>query len=176
MELGRFVTSMDSTAPATNCCEINDYHQLLLCGTVDGKVEAYDHRDPARVGVMDCRIRSLGGFDIESHFGATPEVTCVKYKDAMTFGVGTSTGHVMLYDLRSSKPMVVKDHNLGLAIKKIGFVKDHDVVLSMDSRVMKFWDETSGNPLGAIESDDPFVDFVRYPDSGNFVFFELLVR
>lgn len=106
------------------------------------------------------------GYDIETELGATAQITSIAYKDALTFAAGTSTGHVLLYDLRSSKPILIKDHNMGLPILKVDFVRDQDVVLSMDSRMMKFWEEDSGKPLGAIESNDPLVDFVRYPDSG----------
>ena len=156
---------MQSDASASNCCAVSDYHQLLLCGTVDGRIEAYDHRDHKKVGTLDCALSTLG-YDIETELGATAQITSITYKDALTFAAGTSTGHVLLYDLRSSKPILIKDHNMGLPILKVDFVRDQDIVLSMDSRMMKFWEEDSGKPLGAIESNDPLVDFVRYPDSG----------
>ena len=45
----------------------------------------------------------------------------------------------MLYDLRSSKPLLIKDHNYGLTIKKIEFHKD--MVLSLDENILKIWKE-----------------------------------
>uniref|UniRef100_A0AC34RS41 NUC153 domain-containing protein n=1 Tax=Panagrolaimus sp. JU765 TaxID=591449 RepID=A0AC34RS41_9BILA len=164
-EIGRFATSLQSEATALNCCAVSDYHQLLLCGTNDGRVEAFDHRDPAKVGILDCALSTLD-FDIETKLGGTAEITSIAYKDALTYGVGTSTGHVLLYDLRSSRPMLIKDHNVGLPITKIDFAKEQDAVLSMDSRMLKFWDENTGKPIGAIEPAYPLVDFIRYPDSG----------
>lgn len=56
----------------------------------------------------------------------------------MTLGVGTTTGQVLLYDLRSNKPLRTKDHMYGLPIKKIEFHKEHnnDFVLSLDAQVI----------------------------------------
>lgn len=58
-------------------------------------------------------------------------------------GVGTSTGHVLLYDIRSSKPLLVKDHMNGLPIKNIEFHKQMEYVYSMDSTVVKIWDKNT---------------------------------
>ena len=47
---------------------------------------------------------------------------------------------VLLYDLRSTKPLLVKDHQYGLPIKSIAFQDKLDVVLSADSKILKIWD------------------------------------
>ena len=59
------------------------------------------------------------------------------FRDGLTLGVGTTTGQVLLYDLRASKPLRTKDHMYGLPIKKLDFHKEHgnDLVLSMDAQV-----------------------------------------
>lgn len=72
LELGQFLAPMVSDARELNCCIVNDYHQLLLCGTNDGRVEAYDHRDRNRVGTMDCFLSSLVDYDIEGDKGYFP--------------------------------------------------------------------------------------------------------
>uniref|UniRef100_A0A1I7WMZ7 Nucleolar protein 10 n=1 Tax=Heterorhabditis bacteriophora TaxID=37862 RepID=A0A1I7WMZ7_HETBA len=96
------------------------------------------------------------------------EVTALKFRDALHLGVGMSSGHVLVYDIRSSKPLIVKDHNNGLPIKKLDFVKrdEGNLVLSMDERVLKMWDENCGKPFAAIETETALTDFTRYPDSG----------
>ena len=46
---------------------------------------------------------------------------------------------VLLYDLRSSKPLLVKDHMYGLPIKRVLFTEGSEEegrVLSMDSQVV----------------------------------------
>ena len=47
---------------------------------------------------------------------------------------------VLLYDLRSTKPLLVKDHQYSLPIKSIAFQDKLDVVLSADSKILKIWD------------------------------------
>lgn len=37
-------------------CSINPVHHLLVCGTKEGKVEAWDPRSRSRVGVLDCAL------------------------------------------------------------------------------------------------------------------------
>jgi WD40 repeat protein len=68
--------------------------------------------------------------------------------DALTLGVGTSTGHVMLYDLRSSKPLAVKEHPNGLPINHIFFHAGQNLG-GLDGRrkiVSEGWGEgSSGN-------------------------------
>ncbi|VDK61721.1 unnamed protein product [Onchocerca ochengi] len=98
--------------------------------------------------------------------GELPKVTSVCFKDALHLGVGTSTGHVLLFDIRSNKPLLIKDHQTGLPINKIDFIPEHSLVLSMDMRLLKIWEETDGKPFAAIEPGSNLTDFCRYPDSG----------
>lgn len=55
-------------------------------------------------------------------------------------GVGTSSGHVLLYDIRSSKPLIIKDHMNEIPIKCIEFHKQMEYVYSIDAKVVKIWD------------------------------------
>jgi len=48
-----------------------------------------------------------------------------------------------MYDIRSDKPLIVKDHQYDLPIKKIMFHDDLDLVLSMDTKILKFWDRNT---------------------------------
>jgi ribosome biogenesis protein ENP2 len=61
-------------------------------------------------------------------------------KDGLTLGVGTSTGHVLLYDMRSSTPKLIKDHQYGFGIKNINFHASGNVI-SCDQKIMKVWDK-----------------------------------
>ena len=72
-------------------------------------------------------------------------MTAVKFRDALTMAVGTSTGQVLLYDLRSNRPVRVKDHRYGLPIKRVDFhhIGHHDLVASMDSRILRLWERNS---------------------------------
>jgi hypothetical protein len=55
---------------------------------------------------------------------------------------------------------------LGLPINNIEFAPDLDLILSMDSRVLKIWNEVDGKPYVAIEPGTTLTQFVRYPNSG----------
>jgi WD40 repeat protein len=57
--------------------------------------------------------------------------------------VGTATGQVLLYDIRSNKPFFVKDHMYGLPIKDVEFHHQQDLIFSMDSSVVKIWDKNN---------------------------------
>uniref|UniRef100_A0A0K0FK04 Nucleolar protein 10 (inferred by orthology to a human protein) n=1 Tax=Strongyloides venezuelensis TaxID=75913 RepID=A0A0K0FK04_STRVS len=171
LEEGKFIEPFNTNADTLTCCELNDDHQLFLCGTDDGRIFAFDHRDRSNVGVLDC---ALGQYSDTNNYLKTitdiPEVRTIKFKDTMTFGVGTTTGHVLIYDIRSSKPLIVKDLQMGLPVKKLDFVKESNIAISMDSQVLKVWDCSSGKPYCAIEPGVVLNDFVRYPKSGLFFF------
>ena len=49
-------------------------------------------------------------------------LTALRFSDSgLQCAVGTANGLVALYDLRSLRPLIVKDHNYGAAIKDIKF-------------------------------------------------------
>ena len=61
---------------------------------------------------------------------------------ALTLGVGTSTGHVSLYDLRSTQPYQTKDHHYDTAVHTISFQhndQQEDLVLSADRKALRIW-------------------------------------
>ncbi|CAO4373839.1 unnamed protein product [Caenorhabditis nigoni] len=167
LEQGCWLTSFESTAPL-NCVQVCTDHQLVVCGTTNGVVEAWDHRDRSLCGTLDV------GSSVNSHTGENSviAVTSLAFSDPLHIGVGTSSGQIVTYDLRARRPLLIKDHNNELPIKKIEFIKrdDGDVVASMDSRMMKMWFEEDGSPLAAIENTCPLNDFCRFPNSGMFFF------
>ena len=97
------MSSLESTLKTEiNSIDINPVHQLLITGTSDGHVEAWDPRSGKAEGSINCALPELvpddGGFS----------VTRVKFRDALHLAVGTSAGQVLLYDIRSPKPYHVK--------------------------------------------------------------------
>jgi ribosome biogenesis protein ENP2 len=71
--------------------------------------------------------------------------------DGLSMAVGTSSGHTLLYDLRSPTPFAVKDQGYGEPIKNVDWLRgggaqeDAGRVISADSKVIKVWskDEVS---------------------------------
>ena len=164
MEQGRFHTSLpSSTSDENNCCEFNPVHELFACGNTDGVVECWDPRAPPKnVGVLNCNVDSLLA---ESQL-KTCAVTALKFRDGLNLAVGTSTGHILLYDIRSSRPLLVKDHRFELPIKQVEWQRDSDLVLSVDKRVCKIWDRHSGKPFTSIEPGTGLNNLCLVPDSG----------
>ena len=78
-----------------------------------------------------------------STLDAFPSITAFAFHtDGLSCAVGTASGHVLLYDLRRKEPMVVKDHQYGLAIKSISFHSTGNVV-SADSKCVRIWSKES---------------------------------
>ena len=130
-------------------------HGLCAFGTSIGTVEFFDPRSKGRVAV-------LGGND--------GEVTALDYShDGLSLALGTSTGQIRVFDLRNPRPLMKKDQGMGLPIKNLIHLKtptDERKLLSADKRIIKIWDEQSGDLWTSIE---PMVDinFVTHcPDSG----------
>ncbi|KAL2150708.1 hypothetical protein VTH82DRAFT_7271 [Thermothelomyces myriococcoides] len=130
-------------------------HGLCAFGTSISTVEFYDPRTKGRVAV-------LGG-----HEG---EVTALDYSDdGLSLALGTSTGQIRIFDLRNPRPLLKKDQGMGLPIKNLIHLKtptEERKLLSADKRIIKIWDEQTGDLWTSVE---PMVDlnFVTHvPDSG----------
>ncbi|EAX00954.1 nucleolar protein 10, isoform CRA_b [Homo sapiens] len=74
---------------------------------------------------------------------------------------------VLLYDLRSDKPLLVKDHQYGLPIKSVHFQDSLDLILSADSRIVKMWNKNSGKIFTSLEPEHDLNDVCLYPNSDN---------
>uniref|UniRef100_A0AAZ3QBA4 Nucleolar protein 10 n=1 Tax=Oncorhynchus tshawytscha TaxID=74940 RepID=A0AAZ3QBA4_ONCTS len=148
LEQGRFLNSLQTDAVEHNVCDINPVHQLLASGTAEGKVECWDPRVRSRVGMLDCALSSVTeGTEVEG----LPSVSALKFNGSLTMAVGTSTGQVLIYDLRSSRPLLVKDHYYGLPIKSVNFQDHLDLVLTADSKIIKIWNKDTGKVFSSIE-------------------------
>lgn len=74
--------------------------------------------------------------------------------DGLSLAVGTSTGHTLLYDLRSPTPFAVKDQGYGEAMITVDWLRGGGAqegegrVVSADSKVIKVWnkEDVSGSP------------------------------
>lgn len=99
-----------------------------------------------------------------------PSISSLKFKNGLQMAVGTASGHVLLYDIRASEPLLIKDHLNRIPVKKIAFNQNQNMICSLDSAMLKIWDETSGKQMAYIESTSNFNDFCTIPNSGMFFF------
>uniref|UniRef100_A0A8D0CZK5 Nucleolar protein 10 n=1 Tax=Sander lucioperca TaxID=283035 RepID=A0A8D0CZK5_SANLU len=163
LEQGRFLNSLQTDAVENNVCDINPVHHLFATGTSEGRVECWDPRVRNRVGILDCALSSLTeGTEVQS----LPSISALKFNGSLTMAVGTSTGQVLLYDLRSSQPLLVKDHFYNLPIKSLNFQDQMDLVVSADSKIIKLWNKDSGKVFSSIQPQTNINDVCIYPNSG----------
>ncbi|XP_067142947.1 nucleolar protein 10-like [Centruroides vittatus] len=163
LEQGQFLNSLQSDSSSLNVCEVNPVHHLVVCGTKEGRVEAWDPRSRHRVGILDCALNSVTN---ETDVDGLPSVTSLTFRDGLTMAVGTATGQILVYDIRSDKPFYVKDHMYGLPIKDIEFHKSQNLVISMDSKIVKLWDANNGKIFTSIQATTDLNDLCVVPDSG----------
>lgn len=105
-----------------------------MVGSKEGTVEAWDPRTKTKCSTLDVAIKLPGVKQF-------PSISALKYKDGLHMAVGTYSGHVLLYDIRSKEPLLIKDHLNKLPIKRLAFNNNHNAVYSMDEAMLKLWDE-----------------------------------
>uniref|UniRef100_H3CIM1 Nucleolar protein 10 n=1 Tax=Tetraodon nigroviridis TaxID=99883 RepID=H3CIM1_TETNG len=163
LEQGKFLNSLQTDSVENNVCDINPVHYLFATGTSEGRVECWDPRDRNRVGVLDCALSSVSeGTQVQG----LPSVSALKFNGSLSMAVGTSTGQVLLYDLRSSQPLLVKDKFYNLPIKSLNFNNQLDLVVSADSKIIKIWNKDTGKMFTSIQPQTNINDVCLYPNSG----------
>nr|AAQ91237.1 hypothetical protein FLJ14075-like protein [Danio rerio] len=163
LEQGRFLNSLQTDAAEMNVCDINPVHQLFAAGTLKGRVDCWDPRVRTRAAVLDCALSSITD---NTEVEGLPSVSALKFNESLGLAVGTSTGQILVYDLRSSRPLLVKDHYYGLPIKSLHFHNSLDLVLSADSKIIKMWNKDNGKVFSSIEPQANINDVCLYPASG----------
>jgi ribosome biogenesis protein ENP2 len=146
LEQGRFLNPIATDSESgVNATELCPAHQLFGFGTASGTVEFWDPRSRSRVGLLQPQVPAAFG----STDATSLEVSALKFRhDGLSLAVGTNTGHTLLYDLRSSMPWLVKDHQYGFPIKSLNW---HDgitasssegsgKVIVSDCKIVKIWD------------------------------------
>jgi ribosome biogenesis protein ENP2 len=112
----------------------------------------------------DCQIDAINVF---IRLEAVPAITALKCQGGLNLAVGTSTGQILLYDIRSSKPFFVKDHMYGLPIKCIDFHEKMDLVYSMDSSIVKIWEKNNVSKIYSLGKLIYFRHFYIYQRKQN---------
>lgn len=119
-------------------------HGLLAFGTSISTVEFWDPRSKSRVSILS---------------GHDGEITALDFSPTgLSLATGTSTGLVQLFDLRRPVPLLKKDQGYGFPIQNIIHLEtssQEHKILSSDKKVIKIWDEETGEPWTSVE---PIVD------------------
>ncbi|KAI3460683.1 hypothetical protein Pfo_017346 [Paulownia fortunei] len=148
LEQGRFLSSLSTQSPALNVVSRSKVHGLVASGGDDGAVECFDMRTRASVGRVDA-VASAGDID--------GEVTAIEFDGdgGYLMAVGSSGGKILIYDLRSSNPMRVKDHMYGSPILNIKWHKtlnsQQSKLITTDKHIVRIWDPETGEGMTSIE-------------------------
>lgn len=105
-------------------------------------MEFWHPRERRKIGSLD--VGSVVLRSVESGLIDTmPEITSLSFgPDGLHFSVGTSTGQVLLYDLRRHTPLLIKDHQYGFPIKNVTFHSSGQMI-SSDTKIIKIWDKNT---------------------------------
>lgn len=164
LERGQFLQPYSTAGSCSNTIKVNPEHHLICVGTHEGTVEAWDPRVRERVGILDVALK------IDTRGKEFASVTTLAWKNGLNMAVGTQSGHVALFDIRSSQPTLIKDHLNRLPVKKVQYNVGESMVYSLDGSMFKIWDETTGKQKAYIESTSDFNDFCTVPGTGMFFF------
>lgn len=169
LEQGHFLAPLTTQSPGINVLGRSPGHGLIACGGEDGFLECFDLRQKTSVG----RILAVGAGNEDQ------EVTSLRFDESegMQIAVGTSGGQVLLYDLRSSTPIMTKDHMYGSPIMDI---KWHESVstaaknlITSDSRIVRIWNPQTGDGVTNIEAPTGEINDVCVVKNSGLIFMAL---
>lgn len=154
LERGMFQEPLVSTCErGINACQINPLHGLYAFAGEDGIVEFWDPRETKRpIGFIDAGAHAR---QLSRGFVTTqPEASAIKFNtDGLTFGVGTSSGQALIYDLRTTEALKMKDHQYGAPIVDIHFRKETGHIISACKKIVKIWGIESNELFCSLEPE-----------------------
>ncbi|XP_022933434.1 nucleolar protein 10 [Cucurbita moschata] len=165
LQQGRFLPPLNTESPAINVVSRSKLHGIVACGGVDGAVECFDTRT---------KLSSIGRIDAIAPAGdKDQEVTALAFDDIGGFqmAVGSSSGKILIYDLRSSDPIRIKDHMYDSPILNIKWHStlnsEKPKMITTDKHIVRIWDPDTGEGMTSIEPTlGPINDTCVFKDSG----------
>ncbi|OVA14142.1 hypothetical protein BVC80_1787g234 [Macleaya cordata] len=163
LEQGRFLSSFSTQSPALNVVTRSNLHGLVACGGEDGAVECFDFRTKSSVGRINA-VAHAGDID--------QEVSALQFDGDGGFqmAVGTTGGKVLIYDLRSSYPIRIKDHMYGSPILDIKWHQtlnsERPKLITTDNHIVRIWDPETGDGMTSIEPTGTINDICLFRESG----------
>lgn len=146
LDRGQYLAPFDTdsgTDGGVNAVARAPLHGLYALACQSGAVEFWDRRDRRCVGAL--RMLADSAF--------SPEATALAFlPDGMHWAAGTSTGQVTLFDLRSTRPLLTRDHHYGFPIRGIHHHTASDQMASYDKKAVRIWNRASGALLTTVEA------------------------
>lgn len=158
LEEGRFSEpwTMEPSEVSASCISVAQAQPLVSVGCDDGIVRFWDNRSPDSLLKpflkLDVQSATDGyGFADEQNAYSTQrphEITAMAHDPSgLYMAAGTAGGLVALYDIRSSKPLHIKEHKHGMPIHTLQFHPGSGCILSGDERLVKVWKYRSTGDL-----------------------------
>lgn len=175
LEQGRFLAPLETVSGArggNNVCGISPVNSLLAFGGETGIVDIWDPR------ALGTGARPAGSLDVAHALLAREsgrvegiaglEISALRFDDVdgVSMAVGTTTGHSLMFDLRSPHAALSRDQGYGGAIKSIKLHADGKHCVSADAKSIKVWDRSSGVNTVAVEPDANVNHVCLFGDSG----------
>jgi len=151
-------SSKSISAPGCSCLSVSQAQPLASVGCDDGVVRFFDNRSPDSLLPfikldVQAVTKGMGFFDSVKNSSASYyqnpfDITSIAHDTSgLYMAAGTAGGLVALYDVRSSKPLHVKEHKHGLPIHTIKFHPGSGCLLSSDEKLIKIWKYRSTGDL-----------------------------
>ena len=149
-----------------NDLQQNPLHGLYGFACDGGIVEFWDRRVRERVAGI-----TLAGSEA---FSSTDAHSLAFLPDGLGWAVGTGDGRMLQFDLRSSRPLSIRDHHNGQPVKRIVHHAASHTLIAADRKAIKFWrvgetaenDHSRGALMTAIEPSHDINDFCIDGKSG----------
>lgn len=160
IEQGRFLAPIPTTSGrngGNNVCGISPTNCLLAFGGENCLVDVWDSRtvghaqQPAgTLNIAQALRQHSPRAQVENM-----EISAIRFdeSDGVTMAVGTTTGHTLMFDIRSPNALRVRDQGNGLPIRSIRLHEDSKHVITADPRSVKVWERATGENMVAIEPD-----------------------
>ncbi|XP_049849680.1 nucleolar protein 10-like [Schistocerca gregaria] len=151
LQQGRFLKPFSTGMNSIQSCTINPAFGILAAGDSLYNIECWDSRDRSHLASM--KINSEKFFSNNYLFKpSVTGITALKFSEnGLTLAVGTSTGHCLLYDIRSNIPYHVKDHQFDVPITSIHFHETTKNVVSSCKKIVRVWHRDTGASFFNIE-------------------------
>lgn len=160
LDQGRFLAPLNTRAgvdAGVNVCGISPVNSLLAFGGETGVLDVFDPRiighKQTPAGTLNVAASLFSQTGVETM--QRPELTSVRFddRDGVSLAVGTSTGQSLIYDLRSSHPLLVREQGNGLPIRSFRFHDDRTHCISADPKSIKVWNRKTGSCSAVVEPD-----------------------
>ena len=157
VNIGRFQSPFISASEELTCITYTPRLELAATGSIDSMVEFWDTRSKEKAHTMQLPEGMQG-----------QEVSAIEFEpsQALQVAIGTEKGKVLTYDMRFPVPLYTLSHHYRFPIKSIKYHEASRKLITADKKIIKIWDQQTGNLFTNIEPKAHVNDLETCADSG----------